>query len=156
MSDGGDTEGGLAAAKKLNISIANSLPEIATVTDALDQFTQTLGLPETVTWRVHLALEELLRNVITHAFSDNTEHAIEVDITCTDYHLIATIIDDGIPFNPLNAKPPDLSDALEDREVGGLGVHLARNVVDAIDYEWRMEKNIVTVRTKLLQGDNVR
>ncbi|NKB56541.1 MAG: ATP-binding protein [Alphaproteobacteria bacterium] len=156
MSDEGDTEGGFAPARETRVVIANQLSEIADVTDALDIFARTHSLPETITWRVHLALEELLRNVIAHAYPDSAEHEIEVTIKRDDVDLIATIVDDGIPFNPLNANPPDLSEALDDREVGGLGIHLARSVVDTISYEWQAGKNVMIVQSKLRRNDDVR
>ena len=63
--------------------------------------------------------------------------------------ITATITDDGIPFNPLHAESPDLSEALDDREIGGLGIHLARKVVEEIDYAWEDGKNVVTLRSQL-------
>jgi len=131
-----------AQAVAQRLTVRNELAEIATVTDALELFARAQALPETVVWRFHLALEELLRNIIAHAYPDRTDHEIGVTIECDGMQLTVTIADDGIPFNPLNAKPPDLSHTLEDREVGGLGIHLARNVVETLAYAWVAGKNV--------------
>ncbi len=131
------------------ITVRNRYPDIATVTGVLERFAMAQSLPETVIWRFHLALEELLRNVIAHAYPDRAEHEIDVTIEYDGTHLTATVVDDGVPFNPLNTMPPNVSDALEDRKIGGLGIHLARNIVDTLGYEWQEGKNVVTVRSRL-------
>ncbi len=147
---------GMASAKRSTPSVAekrlsihNRLAEIATVTDVLEAFALSNGVPETITWRFQLALEELLRNVIAHAYADNEDHRIDVSLRCLQTVFTATITDDGIPFNPLHAESPDLSEALDDREIGGLGIHLARKVVEEIDYAWEDGKNVVTLRSQL-------
>ena len=132
-----------------HIVVPNNLAEIATVTEALEAFSYANDVPDAVIWRFQLALEELLRNVISHAYPDRDEHQIEIAFDRNDSHLIATISDDGIPFNPLNAPPPDLDAALEERGLGGLGIHLARNVVDDFTYAWDAGRNVVTIRKRL-------
>ena len=139
--------GNFPPAAEKQVSIQNRLAEIAAVTDALEEFALANGIPDTITWRFQLALEELLRNVIAHAYADSDDHGISIRFRCIDMSFSATVIDDGIPFNPLNAEAPDLSDALDEREIGGLGIHLARNVVEEIEYAWDDGKNAVTLRS---------
>ena len=62
---------------------------------------------------------------------------------------MATIIDDGIAFNPFDAPAPDTTLALEDREIGGLGVHIVRTMMDEVFYERDGNKNVVTVSKQL-------
>ena len=131
------------------ITIANRLQEIATVTDALETFAHANGVSDEIVWRFHLALEELIRNVITHAYPDKEVHQIQVRFECGETWMAATVSDDGVPFNPLNAQAPDLSRALEDREIGGLGIHLARNVIDRVGYAWEAGRNVVTLQSPL-------
>ena len=114
--------------------IHNRLSEIATITDALEAFAAANRISETITWRFQLALEELIRNVIAHGYTDDGAHEIEVSFLCQSETLTAVVRDDGIPFNPVHIDAPDLSEALDDREIGGLGIHLARNVVEELDY----------------------
>lgn len=149
MIDWGEDGRGPASEGMVQITIKNQLPEIATVTGAMEDFARSRDLSEAIRWRFHLALEELLRNVIKHAYPDREEHDIEVTLDCNDTHMTATITDDGIPFNPLNVAAPELSEALEEREVGGLGIHLARSVVDTLTHEWRDGRNVVTVASAL-------
>lgn len=149
MIDWGEDGRGPASEGLVRITITNQLPEITTVIGALEDFARSRDLPEATRWRFHLALEELLRNVISHAYPDKVEHAIEITLECNNTHMTAAITDDGIPFNPLNVAVPELSEALEERVVGGLGIHLVRNVVDTLTYEWRDSRNVVTVTSAL-------
>lgn len=149
MTDWGEDGRETASQGLVRVSIKNRLPEIVTVTEALEDFAHSCNLPEAIQWRFQLAIEELLRNVIAHAYPDSSDHEIGITLACDGVALTATIADDGIPFNPLNAAPPDLSEVLEDREVGGLGIHLARSVVETLTYAWQDGKNVVTVSSKL-------
>ena len=56
-----------------------------------------------------------------------------------------TVTDDGIPFNPLEVAKPDTSLPLEDREIGGLGIHFVLSMVDELTYERTDHRNIVTL-----------
>ena len=132
-----------------HLVVRNNLSEIATATEALEAFSRASEVPDGVIWRIQLALEELLRNIISHAYPDRGEHQVEIAFARDDTHVTTTISDDGIPFNPLNAPPPDLDAALEERSIGGLGIHLARNVVDDFAYAWNGGRNVVTIRKRL-------
>ena len=69
----------------------------------------------------------------------------------TGDRLTVTITDDGVPFNPLNAKPPDIDAPLEERQIGGLGIHLARSLIDDATYQRRIGKNAITLMKHLEQ-----
>jgi anti-sigma regulatory factor (Ser/Thr protein kinase) len=55
------------------------------------------------------------------------------------------MVDDGLPFNPLGIEAPDTELGLEEREIGGLGIHLVRNMMDKVSYRRRIDKNVITV-----------
>jgi serine/threonine-protein kinase RsbW len=56
--------------------------------------------------------------------------------------------DDGRPFNPLEAPPPDIGKPLAEREVGGLGIHLVRKMMDELEYRRENDKNLLILKTK--------
>ena len=62
---------------------------------------------------------------------------------------LASVHDGGKPFNPLDVKPPDLYAPLEDRELGGLGIHLVRSLMDQVTYRREGDQNVLTVRKKI-------
>ncbi|MFO0698960.1 MAG: anti-sigma factor antagonist [Nitrospira sp.] len=105
---------------------------------------------------LNMALDDLLNNVVQYAFpNDPTEHHIHVEGDVQDGSVILTIADDGIPFNPLSAAPPDLSLLLHEREIGGLGIHLVRSMFDEVTYHRNVGRNVLTVKKKLVSESSV-
>ncbi len=89
--------------------------------------------------------DELLNNIISYAYNDDEVHKIMVDIELTDKKLTVSISDGGIPFNPFAGEKPDITIGLEDRPIGGLGIHLVRTLMNKAIYQRRADKNIVTL-----------
>src|SRR5205823_988058 len=95
---------------------------------------------------VNLALDEVVLNIIRHGYDDAAEHEIHVTLAVEDSMLEISVEDDGRAFNPLEAPPPDLDLPLEDRPVGGLGIHIVRSVMDTVDYQRSGDRNVLTMR----------
>jgi anti-sigma regulatory factor (Ser/Thr protein kinase) len=83
---------------------------------------------------VHLVFNELLNNTISYAYLDEQEHEITIRVELGGDRLTITVSDDGIPFNPFQAAAPDTSLSIEERDIGRLGIHLVRNVMDDVSY----------------------
>ena len=93
-----------------------------------------------------LACEELLANVAAHAYPDGPGFMqVDCDLDPEAGTITVTLIDQGIPFNPLAQAPPDLNVPLEKRTAGGLGIHLALAAMDETRYERHDEQNILTL-----------
>jgi anti-sigma regulatory factor (Ser/Thr protein kinase) len=80
-------------------------------------------------------VEEACTNIIKYAFPEETG---KITISCelTDNNLVITIRDKGIPFNPTSVPLPDLEVAMENRQIGKLGLHLIRNLMDDVNYSF--------------------
>jgi serine/threonine-protein kinase RsbW/sigma-B regulation protein RsbU (phosphoserine phosphatase) len=100
-----------------------------------------------------MVFDEMLSNIISYAYHDEDEHDIEIRVELSENRLTVSIVDDGIPFNPIGVEIPDTELSLEERKVGGLGIHLVRNLMDKVSYQRRIDKNIVTF-VKHLNTDN--
>jgi sigma-B regulation protein RsbU (phosphoserine phosphatase) len=138
---------------ELQVAIKNELSEIATMHEAFEAFAVEHGIPTPITMKFNLVFDELLNNVISYAYRDEDEHEISTDIELVAGRLTVTISDDGVPFNPLSAKTPDTKASLEDRDLGGLGIHLVRNLVDNVSYHRRIDKNVLTLVKQLDSED---
>jgi sigma-B regulation protein RsbU (phosphoserine phosphatase) len=149
----GSPEG--AEARVLDLSLANRLEEIARANSAFSEFAEVEGVAASVRRSVNLVLDELLSNVISYAFADDARHEIEVGFELSSDRLSLTISDDGIPFNPFAGSPPDTGLSMEEREIGGLGIHLVRKMMDEVSYNRRTDRNVV-ILVKYLddQSDN--
>ena len=98
-----------------------------------------------LTFRVNLALEELTLNTITHGRHDELE-AIQILLDSKEDQLTIEIRDNGLPFNPLAEAPdPGVDAALQDRNIGGLGVYLVHELMDEMEYKRAEGRNCLTL-----------
>jgi sigma-B regulation protein RsbU (phosphoserine phosphatase) len=134
----------------VTIRIENDLAEIPKVDEKLDEFAEQFALPPAIAATFHIIFDDLLNNVISYGFNDGQRHFIDVSLELTANSLIVSIADDGVPFNPLVETAPDTTLSIEDRQIGGLGIHLVINMVDDISYQRAADKNVLTL-TKSLQ-----
>ena len=88
---------------------------------------------------MELAIEELLVNALQYSGSTSVQLKGEVQ----EQQLVFTLTDNGTPFNPLNAPQADTSASVEDRQIGGLGILLATELMDKISYNRINNQNIV-------------
>ncbi len=126
---------------KLSLSIETRLEELDRLAASVEDFAREQDWPLDLTFQVNLILEELWLNVVNHGH-ENGEHVVEIELTSEAESLTIEITDDGKPFNPLeNAPIPDVTAALGDRSIGGLGVHLVRTMMDEMRYSREDGKN---------------
>ncbi len=118
--------------------------EVSRLIDWVESCCAAEGLAEDLTFKLTLALEEAVANVISHAFLGlPPPHSIKVRLDITAQSVSAEIIDNGRPFDPTAAPDPDLSLALEERSPGGFGIHLMRGMMDRVDYRRGDGNNIL-------------
>lgn len=103
---------------------------------------------------VAVVLDELLSNIANYGYKDKEPGMISLRYSYDDLKMIfkLEIIDDGIEFNPLEALDPDLELDAKDRQIGGLGIFMVKNLVDDIQYEYKDNKNVLVLFKKLGEG----
>lgn len=137
------------SAGRVTMQIQNSLAELSRVSAAVEAFCEEHGARE-CSFPINVALEELLVNTISYGYTDNESHDIDVTLTIGDGAIVAELRDDAAPFDPLQAPPPDHLDApIEERRIGGLGIHLMKSVMDQITYDYRDGRNHITLLKRL-------
>ena len=106
-----------------------------------------VGADRKTAYKVRLALEELLVNVVSYAYAPlKGDFEVKYEVDAEEKMLSVTIIDSGKPFNPLEAEDPELHAALADRPIGGLGIFMVKNMMDDITYTREDGKNILVVK----------
>lgn len=130
---------------KASIKIETRHDELDRVSAAVEELAEREDWPPEMVYRVTLVIEELVVNIINHGH-DGGVHDIEIAMASEPDALTVEIIDDGRPFDPLSDAPePDLDSLLEDRPVGGLGIHLVRTMMDEVHYRREQDRNHTTL-----------
>jgi anti-sigma regulatory factor (Ser/Thr protein kinase) len=126
------------------LCVEPQVSEIPRLIDWVEACCGAEGIADHIAFRVALALEEAVTNVIAHAFAGvPPPHQIAVKLDISTRSFIAEITDNGRPFDPTAVPVPDLSLPLEQRPTGGLGIHLMRSMVDRIEYRRRGDTNLL-------------
>lgn len=131
---------------ELEIKLINQLSELERFNQAFKEFAQHHGLGSKVTHDLNLALEEIVTNIISYGYADDREHEIRVVLGVQAGEVRAEVEDDGQPFDPTQVPVPDITKPLEERTVGGLGIHLVRQLIDSVAYERRGQKNFLVLK----------
>jgi len=133
----------------ITIRLPVDLREIERLNRIVRQFGDLHEVPSRTLYAVNLALDEVVTNVVLHGFDDASEQQLEVRVVAGAAEITADIEDAGRPFNPLDVAPPDLTAPLDERSLGGLGVHLVKNLMDRVEYRREGTKNVLTMRKRI-------
>ena len=134
------------AKNKVSFKLKSNLSELDALCQKLEKFGESMGLSKKCIFEANLALDELFTNIISYGFDDKNEHTITITIALQNDDLVVNIEDDGIPFNPTQTETPNLECSIEEYRIGGLGIHLAKNLMDEVCYQRCKDKNILTLK----------
>ena len=132
-----------------SIVLTNDTQEVVRLAAFVDEMCEALGFNATDTMQMNLAIEEAVVNVMDYAYPPGTRGDINIEAQSNDVRLKFTIIDSGAPFDPTVKADVDTTLSAEDRPIGGLGIHLVRQIMDSINYERIDGRNVLTLRKKL-------
>ena len=127
----------------------HQLDETAEVNAWFDEFAQANGLDKALSRKINLVLDDLLSNIIRYAYPEAKAGQTETRLELKDGRLRISLIDDGLPFDPLSAEQPDVNASLEEREIGGLGIFLVRELMDEVSYQRQGDRNVLTLSVGL-------
>jgi sigma-B regulation protein RsbU (phosphoserine phosphatase) len=127
------------------VTLPNDISELQSAMDTLEAAMSQSSIPELVINRSKVILDEILSNIILYAYDDEQEHTIEIRLSLDSNGIRVTIKDDGIPFNPLGRAAPDTTAPMEERELGGLGIHLVKKLADEVVYQRHINSNVLTI-----------
>ena len=121
----------------LTLVLRNRLEDVGAMAEAVEGFLAARGFAPGAAAQLVLALDELVTNAISYGFEPGVEveAAVRITLGADGPTIRATVEDCGRPFDPLSVAEPDTTAGLEARDIGGLGVHLVRQIVDEIAYE---------------------
>lgn len=133
----------------ISIELKNDLNELERLTQVLKEYCETCGLSPHILFALNLSLEEVVANVISYGYEDEREHSIFVRVRRKDGSLEIEVEDDGRAFNPLEQEPPDTNAPIEERPIGGLGIHLVRHYMDGLEYKRKDGRNLLLMKKNI-------
>ena len=132
-----------------SIVLSNDISEVPRLTAFVDAVCEAVGFNPTVTMQMNLAIEEAVVNVMNYAYPRGKKGDVTIEALSNDVRLKFVIIDSGTPFDPTVHADVDTTLSAQERPIGGLGIHLVRQMMDSINYERVNNLNVLTLRKKL-------
>ena len=131
------------------ILLKNDVSDVPLLDAFVRETCSAIQLDEATATNVCLAVEEAVVNVMRYAYTDGSKGEIRVSATASSDKLTFEIRDDGKPFDPTAAENPDITLSAQQRPIGGLGIFLMRQYMDAMSYKREFDSNVLTL-TKYL------
>lgn len=137
------------AARRWRMRPENS--EISRVNGEVEEWLAGADVPFAGTYLANLTVEELVTNCIKYGYAgmDTTDKGIDVEISMSGGELRIVLSDDAAPFDPLIQAAPDLSLPIDERPIGGLGIHMLRQMSTGFSYVFENGRNVVTITKRL-------
>jgi len=101
-----------------------------------------------IQFKVRLSVEEAVENIVRYAYGNGSGY-LQASTSVDDGMLVITLEDAGTPFDPLAKPDPDINAGLEEREIGGLGIYLCKQLMDGIYYQFVDGCNLLTLKKKI-------
>lgn len=114
------------------------------IVEAVMEAEEIVALPE-LEFSLRLVVEELVSNVVKYS----TSEMITIDVERYEKMLRLVIKDRGIPFDPLEKDAPDITLGAEERQIGGLGIYLVREIMSRVSYAYQNQTNVLTLEKDL-------
>ena len=136
------------------LDLANRSSELPRLAAWIEEQERALALPGSLAMNINLVLEEWVVNIISYAYADAAAHTIAVRLWRQPGRLCLEIEDDGRPFDPTVQASPDTDAPLDQRKIGGLGIHFIRQTMDVMSYHRRDNHNVLTLMKVLPDADS--
>jgi serine/threonine-protein kinase RsbW len=131
---------------KLSLEFTNDLDELENLRRNVENFCKANGLPRKNAFELNLVIDEVFTNIVSYGFNDNKKHRIKIDFRIIDGELTVQVEDDGVPFDPTTAPKTDLCCSIEDRKIGGIGLHLINQIMSRVIYKRVKNKNVLVLK----------
>ncbi|MBR1414500.1 MAG: SpoIIE family protein phosphatase, partial [Prevotella sp.] len=135
--------------RRHSITLPNDIDTVPQLPAFIDEVAEDAALDASLTMSLNLAIEEAVVNVMQYAYPEGTKGTVNIVATIADGVLSFVISDSGKPFDPTAKAEVDTTLSAEERPIGGLGIHLVRQIMDDVAYERKDNKNVLTLKKKL-------
>ena len=136
------------------LTLHNDIKEVELLPAWLETLSETMPLNAGDVMQLNLAIEEAVVNVMEYAFPNGDKHEftltadVEADGLQGGEIVKFVLTDDGIPFDPTKEEDPDVTLSAEERQIGGLGIFLVKNIMQSVEYSRVDGQNVLTMKYK--------
>ena len=129
--------------------IKNDISEISKLATFIGELSEELDFTPELNFNLNLVLEEAVSNVILYAYGKEEQKEISLVAYLSDNNLVFVLTDSGAEFDPTKVPDADVTLSAEEREIGGLGIFLIRQIMNTVEYQRIDGKNVLTMRKQL-------
>ena len=129
--------------------IKNDISEISKLATFIGELSEELDFTPELNFNLNLVLEEAISNVILYAYGKEEQKEISLVAYLSDNNLVFVLTDSGMEFDPTKVPDADVTLSAEEREIGGLGIYLIRQIMNTVEYQRIDGKNVLTMRKEL-------
>lgn len=134
-----------------SIILANEISEIGRLADFIEDMGNEFSLAPDVRFNLNLVLEEAVANIIKYAYPKDEHESIYLSARMHEDSIVLVLTDTGKEFDPTMAPEVDVTLSAEERQIGGLGIFLIRQIMNEVRYERIDGKNVLTLEKKLTE-----
>ena len=128
------------------ISVAPISTELYIVIGFAGKILESADCPKKIRTRLEIVIDEIFGNIVKYSGADSIRIRAGVD---DEGMFVMTFIDNGDPYDPLDAPEPDTESDIDDRPIGGLGIFIVKNSMDGVIYEYKDGHNNLTIKKKI-------
>ena len=134
---------------KKELKLKNQVGELERVNRFIEEIGNELGLSMELRMNMNLVMEEMVSNVIFYAYPKDVEGDIELEAEYDGNELCFVLSDSGKEFDPTQKEDanPDINPT--EREIGGMGIYIVKNIMDEVSYQRLEGKNLLTMRKNI-------
>ena len=128
-----------------DLRIKNQISELEKVAQFVEEIGEELGLSMELQMNLNLVMEEMVTNVIFYAYPEGEVADIELLAKSDGKELTFVLSDQGKEFDPTAKEDTDLDVNPADRELGGMGIFIVKNIMNKVTYQRLEGKNLLTM-----------
>lgn len=132
-------------ARGIHVVLRSDTHEIRRLADAIEYLADSLQLPQPMLFKLNLALDELITNTIAYGYAERKDGEIDIEMRRHVDRVEVKLIDSAAAFDPFSVAAPDTAASLEERQIGGLGIHFVRTLIDEVNYRRDDDRNVITL-----------
>jgi serine/threonine-protein kinase RsbW len=130
----------------IDLSLTADDAALARIEAAVEAFSEHHALSPKTAYALSLVVEELVTNVVKYGYTDGPPGPLTMTVRVDDGSVVGALADCGVAFDPTAMAAPDIDAEMDERHIGGLGVHLVRTLAEEVAYRREEGRNIITFR----------